>query len=182
MPFYIKNAKTKIMNIENLLRLLFPKTIQKIENDIANKTYYDMCGYPEDKSEYQYDKDYPMDNGEDAYPDYDYINETKFNDEYDEEYEARQVEILEMEEALYFEERYNIEESHKEPEAFVPPCSIGDSIHIVYKNGVYTVVDLNDKTFTITCGTWQRNRPKIYQTEELEWSEFKCLHGMYRKN
>jgi hypothetical protein len=148
------------MNTEKLLRLLFPKTIQKIENDMANKTYYDMCGYPEDEPEYE--------------PEYEY--------QYDEEYEARQVEILEMEEALYFEERYNIEESNKEPEAFVPPCNIGDSIHIVYKNGVYKVIDLNDKTFTITCARWQRNRPKIYQTEELEWSEFKCLHGMYNKN
>ena len=155
------------MNTEKLLRLLFPKTIKKIEQDTAHETYRDICGYPEDA--------YPEDE-----PEYEWGYQ--YDEEYDEEYEAKQVEILEMEEALYFETHYNIEDSDKEPEPFVPPCSIGDSIHIVYKNGVYQVIDLNDKTFTITCGVWQRNRPKIYQTEELEWSEFKCLHGMYHKN
>ena len=50
------------MNTEKLLRLLFPKTIQKIENDMAVKTYDALIGYPEDEPEwgYQYDEEYEM--------------------------------------------------------------------------------------------------------------------------
>jgi broad-specificity NMP kinase len=59
------------MNTEKLLRLLFPKTIQKIENDMANKTYDALNGYPEDEPEWEY--------------------------QYDEEYEMRQAEIFEEE-------------------------------------------------------------------------------------
>lgn len=59
------------MNTEKLLRLLFPKTIQKIENDMAVKTYDALIGYPEDEPEWEY--------------------------QYDEEYEMRQAEIFEEE-------------------------------------------------------------------------------------
>jgi hypothetical protein len=62
------------MNTEKLLRLLFPKTIKKIEQDIAHETYRDICGNPED-----------------AYPDYDYEYQ------YDEEYEMLQAELFEQE-------------------------------------------------------------------------------------
>ena len=155
------------MNTEKLLRLLFPKTIQKIENDMANKTYYDMCGYPEDA--------YP----EDAYPDYtlDHDYEDDYNDEYTEEYEAMQAEIMTQE--MFLDKYYSMKDSNKEPEAFVPPCSIGDYVHLINRYGKYEVIDLNDKTFTITCKSWQRKKPKLYQTEELEWSEFKNLAFNY---
>jgi len=59
------------MNTEKLLRLLFPKTIQKIENDMAVKSYDALIGYPEDEPEWEY--------------------------QYDEEYEMRQAEIFEEE-------------------------------------------------------------------------------------
>ena len=36
------------MNTEKLLRLLFPKTIQKIENDMAIKAYDDTYNYDEE--------------------------------------------------------------------------------------------------------------------------------------
>ena len=36
------------MNTEKLLRLLFPKTIQKIENDMAVKSYDDTYNFDEE--------------------------------------------------------------------------------------------------------------------------------------
>tara|TARA_R110000868_G_scaffold52143_1_gene164944 strand:- start:681 stop:923 length:243 start_codon:yes stop_codon:yes gene_type:complete len=71
------------MNTEKLLRLLFPKTIQKIENDIAIKAYDALIGYPEDEPEWEY--------------------------QYDEEYEMRQAEIFEEERIADEEYRQTID-------------------------------------------------------------------------
>jgi hypothetical protein len=151
------------MNTEKLLRLLFPKTIQKIENDMATKAYNIAYGYPENEPEYDYD--------------YHYENDYEDDYEYTEEYEAMQAEIMRQE--MFLDEYYSMKDSNKEPEAFVPPCSIGDYVHLINRYGKYEVIDLNDKTFTITCKSWQRKKPKLYQTEEIEWSEFKNLAFNY---
>jgi hypothetical protein len=54
---------------------------------------------------------------------------------------------------------------------------VGDRIHLHSINGMYTVVGINGNYFTITCGTWQRDRANKYMV--LDMSQFKCLAGVW---